>query len=67
MGRVSQDGTEARPRFTVPNNLPGDEQMVGNILEVMERYHVDRLVVGLPVCHRQGSYQSLLVASGLLA
>ncbi|MCL0058647.1 IS110 family transposase [Dehalococcoidia bacterium] len=42
-----QDGTEARRRFTVPNNLPGAEQLVGNILEVMEQFHLDRLLVGL--------------------
>ena len=42
-----QDGTEARRRFTVPNNLPGAEQLVGNTLEVMEQFRLDRLLVGL--------------------
>lgn len=42
-----RDGTEVRRRFTVPNNLPGAEQLVGNILEAMESYRLDRLLVGL--------------------
>ncbi len=42
-----QDGTEARRRFTVPNNLPGAEQLVTGILALMERYHLDHLLVGL--------------------
>ena len=42
-----QDGTEARRRFTVPNNLPGAEQLVKEIVTLVERYRVDRLVVGL--------------------
>jgi transposase len=42
-----QDGTEARRRFSVPNNLPGAEQLVREILELMEHYHLDRLLVGL--------------------
>ena len=42
-----QDGTEVRRRFTVRNNLPGAEQLVKEIVMLMERYHVDRLLVGL--------------------
>ena len=42
-----QDGTEAKRRFTVPNNLPGAEQLVKEILKLMERYHLDRVLVGL--------------------
>ena len=42
-----QDGTEARRRFTVPNNLPGAEQLVKEILTLMERYHLDHLLIGL--------------------
>jgi transposase len=42
-----QDGTEARRRFTVPNNLPGAKQLVTEILMLMEQYHLDRLLVGL--------------------
>jgi len=42
-----QDGTEAKRRFTVPNNLPGAEQLVKEILELMEHYHLDHLLVGL--------------------
>lgn len=42
-----QDGTEVRRRFTVPNNLPGAEQLVEEILNLMDRYHLDRLLVGL--------------------
>jgi transposase len=42
-----QDGTEARRRFTVPNNLPGAEQLAKEILILMDRYHLDHLLVGL--------------------
>jgi len=42
-----EDGTEARRRFTVPNNLPGAEQLVKEILTLMDRYHLDHLLVGL--------------------
>ncbi len=42
-----QDGTEARRRFTVPNNLPGAEQLVKVILTLMDHYHLDQLLVGL--------------------
>ena len=42
-----QDGTEARRRFSVSNNLPGAEQLDREILELMEHYHLDRLLVGL--------------------
>jgi transposase len=41
------DGTEVRHRFTVPNNLPGAEQLVSEILKLMEQHHLDRLLVGL--------------------
>ena len=42
-----QDGTEARRRFTVSNNLPGAEQLADEICLLMERYQLDRLLVGL--------------------
>jgi len=42
-----QDGTEARRRFTVPNNLPGAEQLASEMVKLMESYHLDRLLVGL--------------------
>jgi transposase len=42
-----QDGTEVKRRFTVPNNLPGAEQLADEICLLMERYHLDRLLVGL--------------------
>ena len=42
-----QDGTEVRRRFTVRNNLPCAGQLVKEIVIVMERYHMDRLLVGL--------------------
>ena len=54
------DGTEARRRFTVSNNLPGAESMVKEILLLLNSNHLDRLLIGLE------STQSLLVASGLL-
>jgi len=41
------DGTEARRRFSVPNNLPGAQQLVKEILVLMERYGLNRLLVGL--------------------
>ena len=41
------DGTEARRRFSVPNNLPGAEQLVKEILTLMEQYHLNRLLIGL--------------------
>jgi len=31
----------------LPNNLPGAEQLVKKILELMEHYHLDHLLVGL--------------------
>jgi len=42
-----EDGTEARRRFTLPNNLPGAEQLVKEILMLIERYGLNRLLVGL--------------------
>jgi transposase len=42
-----QDGTEARRRFTMPNNLPGAEQLVSEIVKLMEQHHLDCLLVGL--------------------
>jgi len=42
-----RDGTEAKRRFTVPNNLPGAEQLVREILKLMEQHHLERLLVGL--------------------
>jgi transposase len=42
-----QNGTEARRRLTVPNNLPGAKQLVEEILRLMEHHHLDRLLVGL--------------------
>jgi transposase len=42
-----QDGTEAKRRFTVSNNLPGAEQLTDEICLLMERYRLDRLLVGL--------------------
>jgi len=42
-----QDGTEARRRFTVPNNLPGAEQLANEMVKLMESYHLNRLLVGL--------------------
>ncbi len=41
------DGTEARRRLTVSNNLPGAQELVEKILSVMEQHHLDRLLVGL--------------------
>ena len=41
------DGTEARRRFTVTNNLPGAEQLVKEVLLLMERHHMDHLLIGL--------------------
>jgi len=42
-----QDGTEARCRFTVSNNLPGAEQLASEMVKLMEGYHLDRLLVRL--------------------
>ncbi len=42
-----QDGSEARRRFTVTNNLPGAEQLVKEVLMLMEHYHLDHLLIGL--------------------
>jgi hypothetical protein len=42
-----QNGTEARPRFTVSNNLPNAEQLVKEILTLREHYHLHRLLAGL--------------------
>jgi len=42
-----EDGTEARRRFTVSNNLPGVNQLVKEILVLMERYGLNRLLIGL--------------------
>jgi len=42
-----EDGTEARRRFAVPNNLPGAEYLVKEILVLMERYGLNRLLIGL--------------------
>jgi transposase len=42
-----QDGTEAKRRFTVPNNLPGAEQLAREILKLMEQHSLDCLLVGL--------------------
>lgn len=41
------DGTEARRRFTVSNNLPGAESMVKEILLLLNSNHLDRLLIGL--------------------
>lgn len=41
------DGTEARRRFSVPNNLPGAEQLVKEILALMEQHYLSRLLIGL--------------------
>jgi len=42
-----QDGTEARRRFTVPNNLPGAQLLVKEIRTLMDRHHLERLLIGL--------------------
>jgi len=42
-----EDGTEARRRFVVPNNLPGANQLVKEILVLMECYGLNRLLIGL--------------------
>lgn len=42
-----EDGTEVRRRFSVPNNLPGAEQLVKEILVLMERYGLNRLLIGV--------------------
>jgi transposase len=42
-----EDGTEARRRFTVPNNLPGAERLAREIVALMERYGLNRLLIGL--------------------
>jgi transposase len=42
-----QDGSEARRRFTVPNNLPGAEQLVKEVLKSMELHQLDHLLVGI--------------------
>lgn len=42
-----EDGTEGRRRLTISNNLPGAEELVGEILKLMEHHHLDRLLVGL--------------------
>lgn len=42
-----QDGTEARRRFAVPNNLPGAERLAAEVVDLMHRHQLDRLVVGL--------------------
>jgi transposase len=41
------DGTEASRRFTVLNNLPGAQQLVREILTLMERHHLNHLLIGL--------------------
>ena len=42
-----EDGTEARRHFTVPNNLPGAEQLGKETLNLMEDYHLDLPFAGL--------------------
>jgi len=42
-----KDGTEARRRFTVPNNLPGAEYLVRETVMIMEWYSLNRLLTGL--------------------
>ena len=41
------NGSEARRRLTVTNNLPGAQVLIEEILQLMERHHLDRLLVGL--------------------
>jgi transposase len=41
------DGTEARRRFSVPNNLPGAETMVREILLLLKNTHLEHLLIGL--------------------
>ncbi len=41
------DGSEAKRRFSLPNNLPGAKQLVKEILVLMERYNLSRLLIGL--------------------
>jgi transposase len=42
-----EDGTEARRRFIVANNLPGAQHLVKEILVLMERFGLNRLLIGL--------------------
>ena len=42
-----QDGTEAKRRLAVANNLPGAEELVKEIISLMERHHPDHMLIGL--------------------
>lgn len=42
-----EDGTEARRRFTLSNNLPGAKHLVEEVLVLMKRYGLNRLMIGL--------------------
>jgi len=60
-----EDGTEARRRFTVPNNLPGAEHLVREILALMERYGLSRLLIGLEATNLYWWHLACLISSCL--